>query len=453
LEGSGQSRLESAPAGFKFFRFAIVASVLAVLCISSSSDKVTRSLTPLSAQKTKAEICPYQTPEEWQQFLERYAGNEKWVDTCEDATCDSEFFQFVKENIQETFDNCKGFIGRNPKVAACTKNLKRFTVAWMQQHDSVGYGFTVDNHTYLTSQDAPDKPPGMMKPPEAIIAALPSLSKVEKAARDEGLKYLTHDSALDGSRTFVLISDPKGRFDQWMLLNLQENQQLNDHTPLSILVVQKKDARGRKLRKIRLHFRDYTITQKKKKKGYTLSLNENANGKCYSCHPSGVRQLIARRTPILAARPVKGDPGYADSDEVSNDPPDFAYERLLEFNRRLRAYGTPDWDGMVIPEDHGPPLGKAQGCTDCHSTGTRSALNLSTSHIQLNQKLLLELSMPPDTTLPQLLEKKEMRSAELTPEEKRALGKAYSVHEDLTADFESSRLPALKGWLLETSCL
>ena len=321
--------------------------------------------------------------------------------------------------------------------------------AWMRQHDDYTYGFTVDNHTYLRDQEAPDKPAGMMVPPAAIVAALPDRFKVEEAARKSGLKYLTHDSAIDGIRTFVLSSDPKGRFDQWMLLNLKTgDSKINSNTPLSILVVQKKDAAGRPLKKVRLHFRDYTLYRSGDR--FNLALNERNNGKCFSCHANGVRQLIARRTPVLDSKPSRGEPGF---DEIGSPaPPEFAYSRLMEFNRRLRSYGSPDWDGKIIPENHGPALGKEQGCMDCHDGKSRGILTVSTSKTQLEKKIYYDLSMPYDTDLQALLERKQMKDPALTPEEESLLKKSFEAHESLTNELEKSRLPALRNWLLETRC-
>jgi hypothetical protein len=404
---------------------------------------------PAPSTRTTSTACPYHTPEEWQQFLERYASNPKWVETCEDSACDSKFYEFVKENIQDTLENCALVIAANPAIDRCTQNIRNFAPAWMRQHDQDSYGFMVDNHTYLADQEKADRPEGMMVPPDAIVAALPDRAKVEKAARDNGWKYITHDSALGGSRTFVLVTDPEDRFDKWLLLNLTDDKVLKSQTPLSILAVQKKDAGGNAFPKVHLNFRDWTMVRKGD--GYTLELNETNNGKCYSCHASGVRQLIARRTPILEAKPTKGEPGYNPDDDAPA-PGDFAYERLMEFNRRFRSYGTPDWEGRVVPENHGPALGEAQGCTDCHDGQSRGILTVSTSLAQLQRKIYYELSMPTDSGLTPLLERNEMYDPPLNDEEQNALKQALAVHADMTRDFLAARLPSLKAWLLENPC-
>jgi hypothetical protein len=428
--------------------FFVLAAILVVAaCFSGvKSPQIASSLPSVKG------VCPYHTPEEWQQFLERYANNAKWVVTCEDEACDKDYYKHVSENVQNTFEICAAYIDRHPEIKKCTANMRKFTPAWMLQHSYEGYGFIDNNHNYLKAQDAPDQPPGMMKIPPAIVSALPYRSRVEKVARENGWKYLTHDSALDDFRTFIFISDPQGRFDQWFLLNLaggKGDRSLKDTTPLSILTVQKKDQAGRKFAQVKLHFRDYTLM--KTKTGYKLELFEANNGKCFSCHTSGIRQLIARRTPMTEASPVKGEAGY-NADDSAPPPEDFGLKRLNEFNSKLRSYGMPDWDGQVRPEDHGPHLGAAQGCTDCHDGNTRGALYVSLSHSQLEKKLFHELSMPSDTHLVALLERSEMKNPELTSDESFALQKGFESHEDMTKEFENSRFPILKHWFLESPC-
>lgn len=409
---------------------------------AKSQELTSKILTPAQ--------CIYQTPEQWQKFLETAAENKKWVDTCEDGPCDTEYIQYVIDRIQSIFESCKDYINHHDTIARCTKNMRNFTLTWLMQHDEFSYGFTVDNHTYLAEQESVERPRGMMRPPDEIVAALPSLEKVESAARTQGWKYLTHDSALGGFRTFVVVSDPQGKFDQWMLLNLQtgKNSLIKD-TPMSLISVQKKDAKGKPLTKVQIHFRDYSIQHRKG--SYRLELQETSNGKCYSCHTNGMRQLIARRTPILQGKPVKGEPGY---DETGKEPsPEgFAYKRLMEFNRRIRTYGSPNWDGKIIPENHGPMLGKDMGCTDCHDGKSRGFLNASVSHVQLVQKVVHELVMPPHPHLVKWLERRQMKQPKLSSKEEEMLDRGIEVHKNLAREFEESRFPTLKKWFLETPC-
>src|SRR5579871_2760572 len=87
-----------------------------------------------------ARECPLQTAEEWQQFLETHAGNEKWVETCEDNSCDQDYARFVRENIQRMFERCAPFLAQHPALERCSSNMRRFTPAWLRQHDEDSYG-------------------------------------------------------------------------------------------------------------------------------------------------------------------------------------------------------------------------------------------------------------------------------------------------------------------------
>lgn len=217
---------------------------------------------------------------------------------------------------------------------------------------------------------------------------------------------------------------------------------------MSFIAVQKKDAGGRDLPRVRLHFRDYNMVPSSA--GFHLELFEDRDGKCYSCHPSGVRQLIPRRTQVLDARPVKGEVGY--DPEGRKAPPDFAFGRLQELNTRLRSYGMPDWEGRIVPQYHGPALGAALGCTTCHDGNTRGILTVSTSVRQLQQKIHHELAMPPGAGLVGLLERSQSERAKLSPEESATLHAAFEAHRKLDREFDASRLPELQRWLLEAPC-
>jgi hypothetical protein len=392
--------------------------------------------------------CPLKNPRDWQTFLETSADHTSWVETCEDSPCNKVFFDLVSKKINETLHRCNSVILANSRINQCTKNLRTFAPVWLRQHDSVSYGFNVDNDAYLSGQESSDKPQGMMTIPADIVAALPDQQRVQEVARQKGWKYLTHDSALHGTRTFIYVQDPEHKFDQWMLLNLAgpNEHDVAKEMPVSIVGVQKKNAAGEPLKKVRLHFRDYSIEQAAS--GVRLSVNYEGNGKCYSCHASGMRQLIPRITHVLEAQPVNGEAWFN-----KTAPPDFASRRLAEFNKIIRRYGANDWDNMIIPEDHGPVLGKAQGCISCHNGETRGALTVSTSIAQLNRKIVTELGMPPSGNLIRYLEQFEMKNPALTDEEETTL-RAATVHsKELSLAFMASRLPELKGWLLERSCL
>jgi hypothetical protein len=397
---------------------------------------------------THAGACPYRTAGAWQGFLDGAAGNDALEKTCDDDGCDTATYAAVEANIAGVFAQCAGLLADNPPIAACTDRLRRFTSSWLAQHDRTSYGFTTDNDAYFAAQVAPGAPSGMMTPPPALLSAMPDLEQVLDAARANGFPYVVQDSCLGNVRLFVLAPDPAGKFDQWTLMNLRADTQapVLVHSRVSFLAVQKTDAAGVPLPAVRVHFRDLLV-QSSPGGGYGVSSDATDNAKCYSCHPSGVRQLIERRTPELAAKPVSGEPGYP-----GDGPADFAFQRLTALNARLASYGLNDWNGQIVVADHGPALGAEQGCTACHDGQTRGVLTVSTSRKQLQHKVVAELSMPPTEGLTQLVERQAMNDPPLTSPEAAQLAAAEDAHAALLAGLTAARAPTLQRWLLETRC-
>jgi hypothetical protein len=406
--------------------------------------------------------CPYHTAGEWQSFLDHWASDPRWVKTCEEGGCDDTFVRAVDEDVRKVFDRCADLLAQSPGLAACTGNLRRFTPGWMHQHSPDSYGFSVDNRTYFAAQEAPGEPAGMMIPPPDLVAAVPDVAKITAVCRSNGWEYLEQASCLGASRLFVLVTDPGGRFDQWILLNLYEYTPGPDAAPavdvgrtVSFLAVQKQDAGGHALPRVRLHFRDYTLAKTPDHDGYHLTLGvENNTTKCYACHPSGTRQLIPRRTPLLHAAPVRGEPGYGEvSASVSTSmPAGFGLQRLAELNRRLGSYGPPDWNGLVDVPALGPAIGKESGCTRCHDGSYRGVLTVATSETQLDEKVDYELAMPPAPGLLDLLERSELTNPALTRAEEKLLEEAREAHRRLDEKVHAGRAPALRQWMLETQC-
>ena len=269
----------------------------------------------------------------------------------------------------------------------------------------------------------------MMKPPEAILAALPRRKEVEEAHRKAGLKYLTHDSGLAGIRTFVLSVDKKGRYDQWLLLNLADpKSDVQSAEPMSMLTVQKKDASGHPLEKVRLHFPDYFVERGTDGK-FRARLRKTSDGKCFSCHANGVRQLIDRRTPVLESKPVRGEKHFEETG--LRVPQDFSFRRLWEFNQRLRSYGTPDSDGKIILSDLGTYDWRRARMRGLSRRKTRGRLTVFTSTSTLQQKMVHESNMPYDSDLPKRLERLQMNTKELSKDEIEELAKRAQAQKAL----------------------
>ncbi len=401
--------------------------------------------------------CPLKTPGEWQAFLESALADPAWITTCSDiSNCGASvgpFARHVEQDIVATLDACSADIANNPPIARCSDRLRRFVPAWLGQHSDTSYGFDLDNRAYFAAQTSGDLPSGMMDLPAAMIAALPSRQGIELTAREQGWPYLTHDSCLGGVRTFVTVSDPDGRFDQWFLFGINLGPQaIDDQSIVSFIAVQKMDAAGNALERVRLHFRDYLAARSDS--GWSIELPEDGSGKCYACHGSGMRQLLRARGSVAESAPVNGEPGYGDA-----TPADFGVQRLASLNQRLLDYGLPDWSGTLSIDNHGPALGDSLACTHCHNGATRGLLTVHTSEGMLWQKIVEQLSMRayspeqdvPDDDAIALLER-ERQGDTLSDEEALALDQARAAH---LADFETftaARFPSLQAWALAVRC-
>ncbi|MCX6109870.1 MAG: hypothetical protein NTZ90_09755 [Proteobacteria bacterium] len=440
-------------------------SGLALACLTLMSSCAKDSL-PLKRKAVRAELieqpqkdqgaadinqqsCSMQSHTQWQHFLDAYAHDDRWGKTCE-QDCDAEYAQFVQQRIQNTFTTCADVLHADPVLTKCTANFRGFVSSWLQLHAANSYGFNLSNDQYHQSQEATDKPPGMMTVPSEIIAALPERSQVEHVARRQGWKYLTHVSAIRGTRTMIYIPDSSSQFDRWLLINYEHDpDRVDAHSEVAFLAVQKQSRSGQKLSRFPLRFRDYHVSQSSE--GYQLSLSRNFSGKCFACHPSGVRPLIDIITPQTSAKPVSGESDF-NQDDAAPAPAGFARRRLDEFNAILASYGLPDWEGMIAPETLGPALGGAQGCTNCHDGKRRGALSIVTSWPHIEQKIASELSMPPQRALTRLVEKKLMHPDEFHAADAATLAAGIELQTQTQRAFAAERLPALVAWLTEHRC-
>jgi hypothetical protein len=402
--------------------------------------------------------CPLKTPDEWQAFLEATVDEEGWVRTCSSLhDCDAlsgELRVRVETEVLGTFARCSDDLAQNPRIRSCTERLRRFAPAWVRQHTAESYGFMPENADYFAAQLAPERPAGMMDPPPELLAALPERVNIEGAARDNGWPYLTHDSCVGGVRTFIVRNDPDERFEQWMLVGLEGASIVPEGSILSLIAIQKKDAEGRPLDDLRLHFRDYVLSRLDD--SFAAYLPDAHDAKCYACHPSGMRTLLHRRGDVLASAPVRGEPGYPELD-VS---PAFAFGRLVELNERLRSYGAANFSPDMNPGDLGPPLGKTLGCTECHDGIARGVLTVMTDEAQIEQKVVAELSMGafstgkvfPDERLMALVDRERIGNPPLTDEERTELELARAERIRDFEELEAERFPAWRAWALEAPC-
>ena len=397
---------------------------------------------------THAGACPFRTAADWQAFLEKTAERPDWETTCDDDGCNESTYQSIKTNVDGVFSSCAGLLDDNPPLSACVDRMRRFTTAWLSQHDLDSYGFSTNNATYFAAATSNDAPDGMVDPPPALLGAMPRLDDVIAASESRGFPYVVQASCLGNERLYVLSKDPLGRFDQWTLMNIVSgtNGPPLVHGRVSLLAIQKETREGMALPALRVHFRDLLV-QPSPSGSYTATSDSGDNAKCYSCHPSGARTLIGVRTPSLAARPVLGELGYG-----SNGGPDFPFTRLTQLNDRIKSYGLADWQGTIDVAAFGPALGTSEGCTACHDGVTRGPLTVATSRKQLAARTVTELAMPPAMGPTSLVERETMNDPALDPNEVTALAAARAHGSTLVMGLEAERQPALEAYLLETRC-
>jgi hypothetical protein len=278
---------------------------------------------------------------------------------------------------------------------------------------------------------------------------VPNVWEVTRVARDHGWPYVVQASAIEGARLFVLVPDPRGRFDQWVALDLAARRAVDVGRPLSFLAAQREDAAGAPLPRVRLHFREYALVPAAAG-GYAPAPDGAGHARCDACHTSGARRILPRRTAVLDASPVRGEPGF----EEATAPADFALDRLGALNARLAAYGLQERsdEGGVPARSLGPALGKDAGCTACHNGGSRARITVMDSPQQLDEKVVDELAMPPEPALIGLLERRETHDPPLRADEEAALREATDAHRRVAAAIAASRPAALREWLLETRC-
>lgn len=403
--------------------------------------------------------CRLRSPAAWQAFLDEASEHPEWVRTCSDQDDCGElvgdFAERARTEIGDVFTECAEDVLAQPRIAACTERLRAFLPAWQAQHAADSYGFKPGNADYFAAQVGTSEPVGMMAPPEALLAALPNYADLEAAAREQGWPYLVHDSCLGGLRLFVNVQGGDPRFEQWLLFGVEPGApSVASGSIVSFLAVQKAARDGAPLAQPRVHFRDYFALQNGA--SWSLSLPETHGGKCYSCHGSGVRQLLPFVSDQARAEPVRGELGYGASDA----PEGFAAERLAGMNERLASYGLPDWGDALELGAHGPALGAELHCTSCHDGVLRGPLTVFTSEGMLQRKVVTELSMRsfggttpvPDEAAMLLLDAEQHSAEDLSAEDRRALDAARALHEADYQALASSRLPALQAWLREKTC-
>lgn len=396
--------------------------------------------------------CSLRTRAAWQEFLATAAHHPEWTTTCSDLdNCDEllgDFNRRVQTEIVDVVSRCEADLDAYPILARCSSRLRHFVGAWQRQHTSHSYGFDQPNVDYFADQTAADKPAPLMELPAELRAALPDGDSIERVARERGWPYLMHDSALGGTRYIFNLTEARGAFERWFVFEVDPTTRRAGNS----IIVSFIGLETPKAEPPRPHFRDYLLQADT---GWAAQLPLDFGGKCYACHPSGLRQLLPSAGNVTEALPVRGDADFG----RDVDRRQFGLTRLAAFNEHIASFSPPDWESSLETADHGPALGSSLGCPACHDGKTRGALSVMTSEGMLWQKVVGQLSMGragpgqvvPDRPAMSLLERLAT-GAVLSETETRALEVARSRHERDFRDLASSRSTDLEQWLLEVGC-
>lgn len=394
--------------------------------------------------------CSLRTYADWQNFLNTSA-QALTTDDPEDSQGLGSRVIFAKAvEIGNTLESCKAIVTATPQLAACTTHLKGFALASQRRNTRKSMGFNFSNAAYLSRQEDPSNPNGMMEFPEVLKKGhQTTLGALEAVAKKNDWAYAIHKSGLiSGARFFLYI--PGSDFDKFIIYDTDETGSLKtfpsyqngNPTYPSLITVQKKDKDGNILMRPKLHFRDVVL-------GGEIYLGKgkpNANSKCYSCHPSGLRPLIPYTSTFTAADALPSDPPAIQ--QMTRAERGMA--RVLEFNKIFESYGNVEFNDAYIPEEHGPPLGKAQGCTDCHDGQTRGILNYSTQISQIEEKMVGELLMPFSDHALQM--RVDFAANKLDTLGLSKMQQLEDTNSRLFEGYVKDRVTTTRQWLLATSC-
>ncbi|MEW6055043.1 MAG: hypothetical protein AB1540_00385 [Bdellovibrionota bacterium] len=351
----------------------------------------------IAKEKPDHVLCQKWTVREWNDFRSKAALT---------------YPRFAYTVFDKVFQKCEARI-RALGLTECFKNMKGLTALKRVMSIENGMGFDIPTRQYLAKQ-----PKWVVELPHEFRKGLPKNWK--EVAETKGWEVLYyHSSVLDdrdnGRALFYFGDDDRDRWIQFIVYPNGGGQLID------FIGIQKKDKPGgRVLQKPKIFFRDLAIKPPSKKIETLIQTS-----RCVGCHAGGMRQIETATNSIDTVL-LKGK----DPDDIPLKS--LAQYRLERFNARMQAYGIFDWHGTYKYSLHGPPLGRAHGCVECHNGADRMPLTVSTTQSQIEHKILVERSMPPALSHS---EEDENRRREI----------ASKIFEDYVVDVQE--------WLTKAPCL
>jgi len=282
----------------------------------------------------------------------------------------------LSPNLAENVAACREAIEKAGH-SRCFENLSRFSETMNKvRRPGHGAGYTVPDRQYIDEINRRN-PNLITLPPEFKNGLPPNWRDIVKDKGWKALEYRSWSIANPpyGHFSRVLIQIEKDGYDQWLQFTVPDKA--GDTRGASLINVMGVEKRATDLKPSPgFSFAEYSLepgghSPKLKPFGYS----------CYSCHPSGARQVVPA-------------PGSVPTHQLAT---------LQDMNAAMRSYGDANFYRLE-PKNLGPHLGKAGGCTGCHNgfnqplIRTRSAmgaLNVLAPPSLARFKMLVEFSMPP----------------------------------------------------------
>ncbi len=280
-------------------------------------------------------------------------------------------WQKIAKKVAQAEKDCLAVIPPEDTRRQCFSNMKNFVANQeMTTRDGHTMGFKLSNDDYLKTV-----PPAYMQLPEPLRNGLPE--NWPELCRAQGWSCATFVSkslpnpSHNSFKRLIIMAPGKnpGEADKWMLFTLPKEgvaEQLIDYIAVEKTAAEKKQ--------VTLFFAEYW----RNKDGTNPKFRDNM-ASCYKCHPSGMKDLV---------------PAYGST------TPDG--KRVIDgLNQKMRDYGQQVWSaGSVDLDRYGPPMGKNQGCLECHNGRDRGFINAGhlgeRSRHQIYFKMVQDLTMPPE---------------------------------------------------------
>ncbi len=404
--------------------------------------------------------CVLKTPEHWQWIKEIFARHvaDDWV------------IYHAKKFVRA----CRDEMVSTPALRACTQGLRGFIPGLEQdEKKSYGLGFDLSDEDYVALQSSQGADPVLDIPTE-FLDVWPDLDQIEKICVKKGWPYLKYRSPQVGAKTkerfFVRIAGPRGSYIKWFA-GISDPVSRRMESLTGMMGVQFKDQKG-VLKPARLQYRDWEVHRGSEG---MLTLNMTNNTRCYGCHSNQLKKIEILPGSLAEVMPVAGEAipntkavAYTDS---------IAWKRVMAINQELESYRGLSWNRAIDPKKHGPVLGKAQGCVQCHNHSAGGADSnpwpLTYDHFRkedtLETKVVWALRMPPPgAKLKQVLDKrdalpvmmgslevgKQYAAAEqqLTENERALIQAAREKNKKLLAEIRQDYWRELSAWIAATPC-